>query len=113
MDYGNQPQNKQLATGGIMGIPGTVAMQDERQPHIVASLMSIEARVDQIGERIGTLSKRIDAILRPSAPISESGNKEAKRPQTGVGLADMLDLQADKLQFALDYLNDILRRVEL
>lgn len=67
----------------------------------------------RIEEQIAALSSRLIGVLRPYGP--EKASNAAATPPHAVcaPLADMISIQATKLELSSQILNDLLERIEL
>lgn len=82
----------------------------ERQAYVTEAMYRLGNHVHYLSEEfVDHLEERATMVLRPQA----NEGKNVARENTGVLLADELHHLADRLEYAIERLNDILGRIEL
>lgn len=98
--------------GGLQaGYAGEPTATDARTSQIQSASITLEAKIEDVMNRIETLEKRLYPILRPSAPTPSEAN--LKNPIQPVPLAETLTGFGIRLGHASVQLNNILERIEL
>jgi hypothetical protein len=112
MEYGTN----RLAGASILGAQMQAAYGEQtaevaRNSQIQSASISLEAKIDDVLNRVQALEKRLYPILRPSAPSATEQNM--KNPVQPVPLAETLHSFGNRLDSCSAQLGSILDRIEL
>ena len=106
----SKPEPATMLPGRYAGPQEQLKDISERPPLVQSASISLDARISDLQDRLNSLEKRLQPVLRGTTP-SQSGQNEAKI--VSVPLAETLNQFTTRVECLSMQLDSILERIEL